>query len=284
MPCLLKCPVRDTESIARQFRDAFEIGKKPTKITSILRQRIPIKIGKFSEPFQPIEREIRATLETLKIFNHYHYPCIISTKSDIVADDEYTELYRPDTTYVQMTVTSLNEKLVSKIEPNAPLPRKRIRAIKKLSDIGIKTAFRIQPLFPIYPDNTLSGMYANRESLKSDYFSFDLVDELLKVKPHCIIAGFMKFYGDESSKELSDAGLDMKPYYRLNPKYFSPAEITEYFTRIKSKCDDAGVNFSVCFDKPMNFEKFRYLWSNQEDCCCAKGMIDGFTKTARDVC
>jgi hypothetical protein len=31
----------------------------------------------------------------------------------------------------------------------------------------------------------------NRHSLKSKYFSFELVDELLKVKPHCIIAGFL---------------------------------------------------------------------------------------------
>jgi DNA repair photolyase len=194
------------------------------------------------------------------------------------------KFYRPETTYVQMTVTSLNEALVTKIEPNAPSPRNRIDAVKKLNDKGIKTAFRIQPLFPIYPDGTLSGRYPNRESLMSDYFSFDLVDELLKVKPHCIIAGFMKFYDNDIHTVLSETGFDMKPYYRLNDECFSPKEMEEYYDRIKNKCDDAGVHFSVCFDKSWNFEKFRYLWSNQEDCCCAKGMIDGFTKTAVDVC
>jgi DNA repair photolyase len=275
--------VIDTKSVAKQFKDAFETGKKATKVTSILRQRIPIKIGRNSDPFQPIERKIGATFKTLKIFHRYRYPFILSTKSDMVADDKYLELYRPDSTYVQMTVTSLNEKLVSKMEPNAPLPRKRIRAIEKLNEIGIKTAFRIQPLLPVYPDSTLSGMYPNRQSIKSDYFTFDLADELVKVKPHCIIAGFLKVYDINVYKELSDAGLDMAPYYRLNPKYFSPREITQYFTRIKKKCDDAGVNFSVCFDNASNFERFRYLWSNTEDCCCAKGMIEGFTKTARDV-
>lgn len=166
-----------------------------------------------------------------------------------------------------MTVTTLNEKLASKMEPNAPLPRKRIRAIEKLNDIGIKTAFRIQPLFPIYPDGTLSGTYANRESLKLEYFSFDMVDELLKVKPHCIIAGFMKFYDEDNIyTELSASGLDMKSYYR-NKECLSAKEMTEYYNRIKNKCDAAGVHFSVCFDKSWNFEKFRYLWSNQEDCC-----------------
>lgn len=84
--------VIDNESVAKQFRDAFDTGKKSTNVTSILRQGIPIKIGRNSDPFQPIEREIRATLNTLKIFNRYHYPCIISTKSDMVADDKYIEL------------------------------------------------------------------------------------------------------------------------------------------------------------------------------------------------
>jgi DNA repair photolyase len=182
-----------------------------------------------------------------------------------------------------MTVTTLNEVLAKKIEQNASSPRKRIDAIKKLNDIGIKTAFRIQPLFPIYPDGTLSSGYPNKKALKSKYFSFDLVDELLKVKPHCIIAGFLKVYDMNIYKEFSDAGMDMTPYYRLNKKYFSTKEIMKYYTRIKEKCDNANVNFSVCFDKADNFEKFRYMWSNQEDCCCAKDMIEGFTKTARDV-
>jgi hypothetical protein len=73
---------------------------------------------------------------------------------------------------------------------------------------------------------------------------------------------------------LSDAGLDIAPYYRLNEEHFSPTEMTESYTRIKEMCDDAGVHFSVCYDKEDNFEKFRYLWSNQSDCCCEKGMID----------
>ena len=45
----------------------------------------------------------------------------------------------------------------------------------------------------------------------------------------------------------------------------------------------ARVYFSVCFDKADNFKKFRYMWSNQDDCCCAKGMIESFNKTDRDV-
>jgi DNA repair photolyase len=273
----------DTESIDRQFRDAFETSKKATKITSILRQRIPIKIGRNSDPFHPIEKHVRATYETLEIFNRYHYPYILSTKSDMVADERYLKLYDPEITYVQMTVTTLNEVLGKKMEQNAVSPFKRIDAVKKLSQIGVKSAFRIQPLFPIYPDGTLSSGYSNQNNVKSKYFSFDLVDELIKAKPHCIIAGFLKFYSSNIYMELSNIGMDIVPFYRLNKRCFSPREMTRYFKIIKEKCDNSGVNFSVCYDKAQNFEKFRYMWANQEDCCCAKGMIKEFTKTARDV-
>jgi hypothetical protein len=57
----------------------------------------------------------------------------------------------------------------------------------------------------------------------------------------------------------------------------------KYYTLVKIKCDNEGVNFSVCFDREENFEKFRFMWANQNDCCCAKETIDGFSKTARDV-
>lgn len=273
----------NTKSIAKQFKNAFETDKAPTKITSILRQRIPIKIGRNSDPFHPIEKDIQATYETLEIFKHYKYPYILCTKSDMVADDKYMELYSPEITYVQITVTTLNEVLAKRIEPNACPPFKRIEAGKKISDLGIKTAFRIQPLFPIFPDGTLSGNFQNRESLKSKYFSFDLVDELIKLKPHCIIAGFLKVYDMKIYREFSGAGMDLVPFYRMNRKYFSVQEIREYYSRIKTKCDDTGVKFSVCFDKADNFEQFKYLWANKNDCCCAKNMIGGFTKTARDV-
>ena len=58
-----------------------------------------------SDPFGPDEWQIQATYETLKVFHQYRYPIILFTKSDMVADDRYIKLYRPETTYIQMTVT-----------------------------------------------------------------------------------------------------------------------------------------------------------------------------------
>ena len=60
-------------------------------------------------------------------------------------------------------------------------------------------------------------------------------------------------------------------------------EIEDIEAKIKELCDTNGVNFSVCFDANGNYDIFKSLWANAEDCCCAKGMIKGFKKTARDA-
>ena len=48
-------------------------------------------------------------------------------------------------------------------------------------------------------------------------------------------------------------------------------------------CDDKGVDFSVCYDRDDNYNKFEQLWANRIDCCNAKYMTSLFSKTALDV-
>jgi len=79
--------VLDKVRLREQFKDAFETDRRATKVTSILRQRIPIRIGMNSDPFNPHEVAEKITYDTLKIFGEYDYPFILLTKSSLVADD-----------------------------------------------------------------------------------------------------------------------------------------------------------------------------------------------------
>ena len=274
--------VLNTDWLETQFRNAFETDRRPTKVTNILRQRIPIRIGMNSDPFMPNEKRLKVTYDTLKLFHKYKYPFMIFTKNDLVAQDDYLQFYDKDNSYIQMTVTTLDKDYATKIEQNAPSPRKRIDAIHKLSKLGFKTAFRINPLFPIYPD----GYYSKQTGIsaqKLDYFTFDLVEEMIKANPHCIIAGFLRVCNKNMHDEFKDKGHEFDQHYHINKTYYSSDEIGIYYTKIKELCDANGVNFSVCFDANGNYDTFKSLWANPEDCCCAKGMIKGFKKTARDA-
>jgi len=277
--------ILDTDWLRKQFENAFETDKKPNKVTSILRQGIPIRIGMNSDPFNPHERNKKITYETLKIFNEYEYPFLIFTKSALAADDNYLSLYHKDRSYIEMTVTSLNTDYTSKLEPGATSPRERINAIDRIAKQGIKTAFRINPLFPIHPDGYYTNKISSKDENKLDYFNYNLVEQLTKTKPHCIIAGFLRVCNRVMRDEIFErTGIDLNKYFiRNNNRYYSKEEIGEYYKRIKAICENNDTLFSVCFDTDSNYDTFRHMWANQSDCCCAKGMIPDFNKTAIDA-
>lgn len=53
---------------------------------------IPIHWGGMSDPFQPVEKQIRASYECLKLLAETKYPFVVSTKGRLVADPEYLDL------------------------------------------------------------------------------------------------------------------------------------------------------------------------------------------------
>lgn len=54
---------------------------------------IPIHWGGMSDPFQPVEKQIRASYECLKLLAETKYPFVVSTKGRLVADPEYHDLF-----------------------------------------------------------------------------------------------------------------------------------------------------------------------------------------------
>ena len=50
---------------------------------------IPLHWGGCSDPFQPIEKEYKSSLECLKVFAETQYPFIVSTKGRIIVEPEY---------------------------------------------------------------------------------------------------------------------------------------------------------------------------------------------------
>lgn len=53
---------------------------------------IPIHWGGMSDPFQPVEKQIRASYECLKLLAETKYPFVVSTKGRLISDPEYLDL------------------------------------------------------------------------------------------------------------------------------------------------------------------------------------------------
>ncbi|MEM2918182.1 MAG: radical SAM protein [Candidatus Altiarchaeota archaeon] len=108
----------------------------------------PISISNSSDPYIQMEKKFKYTRETLKFLESHKK--LIVTKSDIVKRD--IDLLA-EKSVVAITITTLDERISKKIEPNAPKPKNRLYALKKISDAGIPTVIRIDPIIPYLNDS-----------------------------------------------------------------------------------------------------------------------------------
>ena len=115
----------------------------------------PIAMGTNTDPYQPIERDWRITRGCIELLAECDHPLMITTKSDRVVRD--LDLLAPmaakGLVSVMISVTSLDPKIAMTLEPRAPSPRKRLAAIRALSDVGVPVQVSISPLIPAITDH-----------------------------------------------------------------------------------------------------------------------------------
>ena len=271
--------VADINKIRKMFEDTFE-KDKVTKTTQALKDRKPIRLGGMTDVLQPAEEEVGITYELLKILKEYQYPYLLLTKSTLVGSDKYLEVLDKDLAYVQLTVTSLNEQMSKTIEQGAPAPKERLEALRRLSSAGIYNAGRLSPLFPMYQDGHFSKGLGEKQF---NYFSWDLVHAICETGCNTLVGEFMRFTPFAIKKLNECLGEDISWLItddcirRGGARHFSTEEKKYYFERVREICDQHGTEFTVCDDG--DFEAFKYLWANPNDCCNGLGKVKGFSKT-----
>lgn len=122
----------------------------------------PIALGTNTDPYQPIEDNWRITRSILELLVETKHPFTITTKSDRVLRDLdiLVPAARLGLTAVAISVTSLDPKIHSTLEPRAPAPRKRIAAIKALNDACVPTYVSIAPVVPQITDHEMESIVA----------------------------------------------------------------------------------------------------------------------------
>lgn len=127
-----------------------------------------IRLGSMTDCFQPCEKEFKLTYKTIKLLNWYRKPYLIVTKSDMVADSEYLDIYDPDLAHFQVTITGLDQF------ENAPSIYKRIQAVEKLHKLGFDVSVRLSPFILEYADiRVINRIHCNKiliEFLKVNHF------------------------------------------------------------------------------------------------------------------
>lgn len=113
---------------------------------ALLEKDAIIEMSTSSDPYPPIEEMLELTRRTLALLANYPVKVLITTKSHIVVRDADILVKIPSA--VMITITTLDDNLAKIIEPEAPPPSLRLKAIKELSAHGVPTGVRIDPIIP----------------------------------------------------------------------------------------------------------------------------------------
>src|SRR5271154_6586514 len=103
-----------------------------------------------TDAYQPIERTLGLTRRCLAVLTEYRQAVTIITKNRLVTRDLdlLAELAQYKAAGVFVSITSLDEELIGKLEPRTSRPEGRLKAIAALSAAGIPTGVMVAPIIP----------------------------------------------------------------------------------------------------------------------------------------
>lgn len=112
-----------------------------------------VGISTITDPYQSIEMKYRIVPEAIGILVKNGFYVTIQTKSPLILKDiKILEKYKKNID-VGITVTTINRKVSKILEPYAPDPFKRLNALKKLAETGIRTWLYLGPIANGVNDN-----------------------------------------------------------------------------------------------------------------------------------
>jgi len=269
--------------------------EKENFIKEAIRHKHPLRIGSVSEPFGALlENQYRDTYRVLEILIAHDYPFVVCTKSPLVAEQKYVNLLKSTKkTAVQISLISLDDSLLGYLESReggrTPSAKSRLDALKKLSNEGIFTICRIQPMIPQV----------------TEYSMRDLIYALVEAGVKHVIVEFLWFpaghaedmsarlklaldayckQGGTVGDELKKFNNDLYAYYQsFNDHYkgygrvfFSRKQMAQLMPKFAKMVFEANKEFNSNMTFGSGNEETTYLNSTHN--CCGVDCIEGFSQ------
>lgn len=119
-----------------------------------------IHIGGNTDPYQPVERELKSTRGVLEVLQRFRHPFSIITKSVLIARDAdiLGPMGRDGLASAFVSITTLDRGLARAMEPRASTPAKRLEAISHLAEAGVPVGVGFAPVIPGLNDHELEAV------------------------------------------------------------------------------------------------------------------------------
>lgn len=258
--CTHGCIYCDSRSKCYHMEHAFEDIEVKKNAVELLenalrhkRKKCMIGTGAMTDPYIPLETELGLMRKVLLLIYEYGFGFAVQTKSDrILRDmDLLRKINEKTKCVVQMTLTTYDEKLCQKLEPNVCTTKKRFEVLKEMRDAGIPTVVWLSPILPFINDteDNISG----------------ILDMCAEAKVYGVICFGMGLTLREGNREYFYRQLDclfpsLKEKYIRNYgfQYEIPSPCNDELMRLfHQKCADNGIVHD-------NDRIFRYLSAFEE--------------------
>jgi DNA repair photolyase len=163
MGCVHRCTfcyVRAFELRAdRPFDDRYGVSiRVKVNVADVLRRELAraswkrevVAIGAATDPYQPAEGRYRLTRACIQALAQASNPFSIITRGPMIVRDidVLAEAARRADVSVTFSIPTLDEHVWHKTEPSTAHPRQRLKAVKALTDAGIRAGVGMAPILP----------------------------------------------------------------------------------------------------------------------------------------
>ncbi len=147
-------------------------------IVDVLRREVRRKkpgvvgIGTVTDAYQPVEAVYGLTRKSIQVLLEHGFHTSIQTKNPLVLRDLDILVEHRGGVDVGFTITTLNNDIARIIEPRAPPPSARARALEKVAGEGVETWLFYGPIIPGLNDDeeTILGLVELAEQTGSIFY------------------------------------------------------------------------------------------------------------------
>jgi len=119
-----------------------------------------VAMGTNTDPYQPVERDLKITRSILKVLSDFNNPVGIVTKNHMVTRDIdiLADMAKRNLSEIFLSITTLDKDLARTMEPRASAPHRRLDAIKALADAGVPVGVMTAPMIPGLNDHEMEAI------------------------------------------------------------------------------------------------------------------------------
>lgn len=159
--CSHGCIYCDSRSQCYQIEN-FDMVRGKKEAIAILKQELLSKrkkgvigIGAMSDTYNPFESKEQLTKQALEVIARQGFGVSIETKSDLIVRDIeiFKAIQKQADVILKFTITTAEDRLCKKIEPQVCPTSKRLEAMRKLANEGLFVGTLLSPILPFITDS-----------------------------------------------------------------------------------------------------------------------------------